>query len=467
MRGRRWQRLVDRQPRTTATTDGGWRKRLRTPTGVIGIVSAALVTLFTGWYTGFFGFILGDLVPSGPDAACAVRETIKYHWPFGTQQTPSERFTILIARIDHDDPDGTYTRAVARAFLKRQDIDRLETCRTLRLSDVGREAEGSAVATARIWLNQRHADLLIAGEMLKKEEAVSLWFIDKDPTHDWRASTFHLDANLLKDDFSEAASTQLLAVALSAFRPATQEDGKYLVETLKPVAIRLRHLLDGTTAFTQTQRGTLDEAMGIVLRTIGEQTGDYHTLVQAVDADRAALTELPHDQAWATTQNNLGNALARLGEREHGTAATAHWTEAVAAYRAALEEQTPDREPLVWAMTQTNLGGVLSWLADSESGTAATAHLTEALAILDAALKELPRDRVPFLWAKTTLNRGATLGMLGERESGPTATAHLREALTAVDAARAVFVQFGATLFVQRAQTNRDHVIALLNKEQK
>ena len=46
--------------------------------------------------------------------------------------------------------------------------------------------------------------------MLKKEEAISVWFIDKGPTHDWQPSTFRLDANLLKKDFSEAASTQLL-----------------------------------------------------------------------------------------------------------------------------------------------------------------------------------------------------------------------------------------------------------------
>jgi hypothetical protein len=37
---------------------------------------------------------------------------------------------------------------------------------------------------------------------------------------------------------------------------------------------------------------------------------------------------------WATTQNNLGNVLSTLGERESGKA---RLEEAVAAYRAALE----------------------------------------------------------------------------------------------------------------------------------
>ena len=53
------------------------------------------------------------------------------------------------------------------------------------------------------------------------------------------------------------------------------------------------------------------------------------------------------------TQNNLGNALRTLGERESGMA---RLEEAVAAYREALEECTRERVPLDWAMTQNNLG---------------------------------------------------------------------------------------------------------------
>ena len=45
-----------------------------------------------------------------------------------------------------------------------------------------------------------------------------------------------------------------------------------------------------------------------------------------------------HCDARPQTQNNLGLALARLGERESGTA---RLEEAVAAFRAALEEMTP------------------------------------------------------------------------------------------------------------------------------
>ena len=59
---------------------------------------------------------------------------------------------------------------------------------------------------------------------------------------------------------------------------------------------------------------------------------------------------------------NLGNALATLGARESGTA---RLEEAVAAYRAALEEHTRARVPLEWARTQQNLGNALQTLGDA------------------------------------------------------------------------------------------------------
>lgn len=208
MRDRRWRRLVDRgstQPRVGRVTRAlAW---VRTHI-ILGSVIGAAAIAVTGWFSGFFGAILA-VVPSGAEAFCDLCETIEYHWPFAAPLATSDRFTILIATIDHDDADHTYTRAVERAFSKKDGIDRIETCRVLRLG-VGRDAEITTGTTARKWLEQRHADLLIGGELLKKEDAVSLWFIDKDPTHDWQPSTFRLDANLLKKDFAEAASTPVV-----------------------------------------------------------------------------------------------------------------------------------------------------------------------------------------------------------------------------------------------------------------
>ena len=94
----------------------------------------------------------------------------------------------------------------------------------------------------------------------------------------------------------------------------------------------------------------------------GRDFGDNPALASAIAVFRAALQERTRERVpldWAMTQNNLGNALWTLGERESGTA---RLEEAVAAYRAALEEWTRERVPLDWATTQNNLGNALQTL---------------------------------------------------------------------------------------------------------
>ena len=173
-------------------------------------------------------------------------------------------------------------------------------------------------------------------------------------------------------------------------------------------------------------------------------------------------------------QNNLGNALWTLGERESGTA---RLEEAVAAYRAALQEWTRERVPLDWATTQNNLGNALSDAGragerDGAAGgggrglsrraarngpasacrsTGRRRRTTSAMrsrrwasgragrrgwrrrsTAYRAALEECTRERVPLDWARTQNNLGTALWQLGERESG---TARLEEAVAAYRAA--------------------------------
>ena len=105
---------------------------------------------------------------------------------------------------------------------------------------------------------------------------------------------------------------------------------------------------------------------------------------------RARAARLGHD-----AEQSRQRALRRSGERESGTA---RLEEAVAAYRAALEECTRERVPLDWATTQNNLGNALQTLGERESGTA---RLEEAVAAYRAALEECTRERVPLDWAMT------------------------------------------------------------------
>jgi tetratricopeptide (TPR) repeat protein len=93
---------------------------------------------------------------------------------------------------------------------------------------------------------------------------------------------------------------------------------------------------------------------------------------------------------WAKIQNNLGNALRALGERESGTA---RLEEAVSAYREALEERTRARTPLEWAQTQNNLAAAYRALFDKDHQSR---HLDDALEAADGALEEFRKAAATF-----------------------------------------------------------------------
>ena len=89
------------------------------------------------------------------------------------------------------------------------------------------------------------------------------------------------------------------------------------------------------------------------------------------------------------------------------------------AFTEALKERTRERVPLDWAMTQNNLGNTLATLGNRESGTE---RLEQAVTAYTEALKEHTRERVPLGWATTQNNLGtalATLGKRGERDRAP------------------------------------------------
>jgi tetratricopeptide (TPR) repeat protein len=177
------------------------------------------------------------------------------------------------------------------------------------------------------------------------------------------------------------------------------------------------------------QRGAALNDLGNALATLGGREAGTARLEEAVAAYRAALEEPTRERApldWAMAQNNLGNALWTLGERDAGTA---RLEEAVAAFRAALKEYTRERAPLDLAMAQNNLGNALRTLGERDAGTA---RLEEAVAAYRAALKEYTRERAPLDWAMAQNNLGIALRTLGERESG---TTRLEEAVAALRAA--------------------------------
>ena len=276
----------------------------------------------------------------------------------------------------------------------------------------------------------------------------------------------------LQLDYRGAASHYAEAAAIV---PATHAAERWRYTVYRALALYVQGrefgdnpaLLDGIAAF-QTALGlaprdrvpldwaTTQNNLGIALATLGARESGTARLDQAVGAYRAALLEWTRDRVpldWAATQNNLGNALATLGARESGTA---RLNQAVEAYRAALLERTRDRVPLDWAMTQNNLGLALQTLGARESGTA---RLDQAVEAYRAALLEWTRDRVPLDWAMTQNNLGGALATLGERESG---TARLDQAVEAYRAALLERTRDRVPLDWAHSQYNLANTLALL-----
>ena len=152
--------------------------------------------------------------------------------------------------------------------------------------------------------------------------------------------------------------------------------------------------------------------LGNALRRLGER-GDDAALGRAVEAYRLALEVRTREHSpadWAMTQNNLGNALLTLGERGDDAALG----QAVEAYRLALEIYTRERSPAEWAITQNNLGTALQELGERGDDAA----LEQAVEAYRLALEVRTREHSPARWAMTQNNLGTVLSMLGERGDG-------------------------------------------------
>jgi hypothetical protein len=257
------QRPGDRVRGAAGSRSGGGALRwLRNPIVLFWVMfGGALVAILLTWYEGLFDSVLRNAIPSGQETFCSLRETADYYWPFSRPHSRN-RFTILVARLDNDDAKGIYTRSVAGAFSNRDGIEASETCHVVRLSEAGPSAKVAAVATARRWLEQRHADLLVGGEVLKKQEAVYLWFIAKATGTGFQESPFRLDARMLGDGLREAKSAELVGIALASIGPEAMENGRSLVGILKPIAKNLRALLDASTGLTLGQSADLQYALG-------------------------------------------------------------------------------------------------------------------------------------------------------------------------------------------------------------
>ena len=372
-------------------------------------------------------------------------------------------FSVVMADLA-DDVELKQTGHVARILGGQKGIKVLRNGQVLRIEEFGDQAENLIAAEKRgqQWLEQHDADVLVWGEVAGVDQVLRLRFLSRTGRIGSDTKGYPLTGTLeLPTEFHLDFGQVLYMTALSAVGHATEMEGHYLVDLLRPAAQKVeRFLQHPPPGLAQEPLAHVHVAYGIAAGVMGEQSGDSVYLARAESSFHAALEIYSRDRVplrWAMTQNNLGNTLAILGELEGGTA---RLKEAVAAYRAALEVYTRDRLPLDWAMTQYNLGAALQSLGEREGGTA---RLKEAVAACRAALEVRTRDRVPLDWAATQNNLGAALSSLGEREEG---TGQLEEAVRVYRSALEVYTRDRLPLLWAMTQNNLGAALSSLGERE-
>ena len=379
-----------------------------------------------------------------------------------------QRFSIAVAHLENDN-EGEKERLISEALQEFEGIQVLKIDRTLTLEGTLPEAaERAGQDQAQKYLEATGADILLWGTVLHydgKSLPKLHWTTAREVKHNkaWGRYQPSNESFELPAIFWEDLSQLLQLLALTQYAEFADQQGHYIADQLGPFIHKVRSLLENSTmrpGWNVAARASTRHLLGDALALVGEQKGENEPLEEAVAVYRAALEEMPRERGsldWAATQNNLGNALRVLGVREAGTA---RLEEAVAAYRAALGERTRQRVPTDWAATQNNLGVVLRVLGEREAGTA---RLEEAVAAYRAALDEMPRQRMPFNWAATEHNLGAALQVLGEREAD---TARLEEAVAAYRAALEIRTRQSVPLDWAATQNNLGNALTVLGERE-
>ena len=332
---------------------------------------------------------------------------------------------MLVAQLEGD-TDGVQTRHLFECLEKLFsrgghgpviEIVRYPKALTLAQPDVS-DAVAKAESKGRKWLQRKNADVLIWGSVVTNgSKTLRLRFLPLPEDGGNGAKRYTLDEVFeLPASFSEDVGAALAIAVTAAIAPIFEHPGHVLAEVIEPAVQKLVTLAPNMpTGFSKEAKASIWHAYAAGEQQLGEERGESGRLEMAAFYYRKALgewTRQRNPQAWASTQNNLGEALRVLGER----AGDAQRLEAAAAaFREALKEWTRDRVPLAWAGLQNNLGNALSNLGEQEAGTA---RLEEAAAAFREALKEATRARDPLLWANIHNNLGATLRNIGTREEG-------------------------------------------------
>jgi tetratricopeptide (TPR) repeat protein len=386
------------------------------------------------------------------------------------------RFGIAIAHLTHD-RDGEQERLLVDSLRDLSGVQILQFDRTISAEGpIPEQSERNAYSEAQAYLAETSADVIIWGTVLSHDGRTAprlYWTTSKQSTRSRRPyipENFQLP-ELFWDDLSEVL--RLLVATQSADLFAQR--GRFTAAELAPFVDKVRNALlpsSGSRSWLPQARTTVKLILAMGLQQMGAQTRKREYLSEAVRWYREVLTEWPIEKFpadWAIArnglgislgalgsleanpscltealvvlrdllsksienpqleigpaaiQNNLGNVLVLIGERQ-GDAN--QLVEAAGNFSAAQSAWTRSRFPLDWAILQDHLGTALQ-VAGSLAGR--NDLLSSAIEAHRSALEELREDEVPLYWAQAQNHLGSALKTLGEHQPG---TEMLEEAAT-------------------------------------
>jgi tetratricopeptide (TPR) repeat protein len=199
-----------------------------------------------------------------------------------------------------------------------------------------------------------------------------------------------------------AGRFQALGRALSPLPGDDSETSALEAEALKAIGAGELSTADALIADVETkQRHILDQAGTLAKR--GEIALAQLRYVEAATHFAKAAGVFPPGSAYEDKRigylTRQATSLYQQGE-EFGDNGALRL--AIELYKRVIDRNSRERMPLQWAAIQNNLGNALTVLGNRESGTVT---LEEAVGAYREALKELNRERVPLDWATYTSHR--------------------------------------------------------------
>jgi tetratricopeptide (TPR) repeat protein len=152
-----------------------------------------------------------------------------------------------------------------------------------------------------------------------------------------------------------------------------------------------------------------------------------------------------HPELWASVQVDVGLACARIGESEEGWDANTYLSQAVTAYRAALDVYSRNREHFreQWAATQNDLGNALEVQGARTAEKEGRELLSQAVAAFKASLEIYTREQYPKRCAATETNLGNALDEQAKRTAPQEGRNLLAQAVTAFSTALGIYKREG------------------------